>query len=122
MPPERIPDHVLAELRARLRDEVAAIVRLTRSGRTWKGLCPFHRERTPSFHVYPGARPAFHCYGCGAHGDVFTWLARTRGLDFAAALAYLDPTGARDGPAAHRPRAPTIEHRPGRRHRRARPA
>jgi DNA primase len=103
--PPAIPADVLTDLRARIKDEVAATVTLTRSGQTWRGHCPFHRERTPSFHVYLGRAPGFHCFGCGAHGDVFDWLARTRGLDFLAAVAYLAPTS-RSGPAPHRPRRP----------------
>lgn len=100
-----VPEAVLADLRARIKDEVGATVALARSGRTWRGLCPFHRERTPSFHVYLGRAPGYHCFGCGAHGDVFDWLARTRGLDFLAAVDYLAP-GIRGEPSGRRPREP----------------
>jgi DNA primase len=65
-------------------DVVAVIgrhVELKRSGRTWKGNCPFHGERTPSFHVYPEDKH-FNCYGCGAHGDVFGFLQRLEGKEF----------------------------------------
>jgi DNA primase len=100
-----VPEAVLADLRARIKDEVGATVALARSGRTWRGLCPFHRERTPSFHVYLGRAPGYHCFGCGAHGDIFDWLARTRGLDFPAAVDYLAP-GIRGEPGRHQPREP----------------
>ena len=56
-------------------------VELKRSGRTWKGNCPFHGERTPSFHVYPEDKH-FKCYGCGAYGDVFAFLQRLEGKEF----------------------------------------
>ena len=59
---------------------------LRRAGRCWAACCPFHAERTPSFYVYPDH---FHCFGCGAHGDVFDWLMRTRRLAFRDALAFL---------------------------------
>lgn len=100
-----VPEAVLAELRARIKDEVEVTVALARSGRTWRGLCPFHHERTPSFHVYLGRSPGYHCFGCGAHGDIFDWLARTRGLDFPAAVDYLDPS-VRGQPGMRRPREP----------------
>jgi DNA primase len=48
-------------------------VALRRSGATWKGLCPFHGEKTPSFHVN-GDKGFFHCFGCGAKGDVFEFV------------------------------------------------
>jgi DNA primase len=54
---------------------------LKRSGRTWKGCCVFHGERTPSFHVYPEDKH-FKCYGCGAYGDVFGFLQRLEGKEF----------------------------------------
>jgi DNA primase len=54
---------------------------LKRSGRTWKGNCVFHGERTPSFHVYPEDRH-FKCYGCGEYGDVFKFLQKLQGKEF----------------------------------------
>jgi DNA primase len=53
-------------------------VRLQRHGREHVGRCPFHREKTPSFHVYPDH---FHCYGCGAHGDAIGWTMQAEGID-----------------------------------------
>jgi len=74
---------VIDEIRGRV-DVVAVIGRhmeLKRSGRTWKGNCPFHGERTPSFHVYPEDKH-FKCYGCGAYGDVFGFLQKLEGKEF----------------------------------------
>jgi DNA primase len=65
-------------------DVVAVIGRhmeLKRAGRTWKGCCVFHGEKTPSFHVYPEDKH-FNCYGCGAHGDVFRFLQMLEGKEF----------------------------------------
>jgi DNA primase len=75
-------------------------VRLRRSGGRLVGCCPFHEERTPSFTVYPN-QGSYHCYGCGAHGDVFTFLMATEQCSFPEAVARL--TGG-DLPMA--PRAP----------------
>jgi DNA primase len=78
-----IPDALIDEIRARV-DVVAVIGRhmeLKRSGRTWKGNCVFHGEKTPSFHVYPEDKH-FKCYGCGAYGDVFTFLQKLEGKEF----------------------------------------
>lgn len=61
---------------------------LKRAGRSFKGLCPFHTERTPSFHVTPGDN-FFHCFGCGASGDLYDFLQRVEGLDFPEAVEQL---------------------------------
>ncbi len=58
---------------------------LKRAGRSFKGLCPFHTERTPSFHVTPGEN-FFHCFGCDASGDLYDFLQRIEGLDFPEAV------------------------------------
>jgi len=67
------------------RVDVAAVigrhVELKKSGRTWKGNCPFHGERTPSFHVYTEDKH-YKCYGCGEHGDVFKFLQKLQGKEF----------------------------------------
>ncbi|HET8724242.1 MAG TPA: DNA primase [Anaeromyxobacteraceae bacterium] len=78
-----IPDSTIEEIRNRT-DVVAVIGRhvdLQKSGRTWKGCCPFHGERTPSFHVYPEDKH-FKCYGCGEYGDVFKFLQKLEGKEF----------------------------------------
>jgi DNA primase len=76
-----LPANFLDELRART--PIAAVigrrVKLSRSGKDQKGCCPFHAEKTPSFYVY---EDGFHCFGCGAHGDVFTFIMKTTGAGF----------------------------------------
>lgn len=62
---------------------------LKKAGRTYKGLCPFHAEKTPSFIVFPETQ-TWHCFGaCGAGGDIFGFLMRREGYDFAEALKVL---------------------------------
>ena len=61
---------------------------LTPAGRNFKGLCPFHHEKTPSFMVSP-ERQSWHCFGCGIGGDVFAFLMRYENLDFSEALRVL---------------------------------
>jgi hypothetical protein len=97
----------LSEAAGRLKAEIflpAVIGRtlpLKRSGRFLAAPCPFHAERTPSFYVYPDH---YHCFGCGAHGDVFDWLDLTAGLTFPDALRLLsNPGGASSLPARRVP-------------------
>ncbi len=73
-----LPPGFLEELRVRtpLAAVVGRRVRLARSGRQWKGNCPFHGEKTPSFYVYDDH---FHCFGCGAHGDAIGFVMQTPG-------------------------------------------
>ncbi len=63
-------------------------VELKRSGRRWRALCPFHNERTPSFYVDPELG-LYHCFGCGASGDVITFVMEKDGLSFWEAVLYL---------------------------------
>jgi len=64
-------------------------VQLRKAGAaSWKGLCPFHGEKTPSFHVH-GDRQFFHCFGCGAAGDVIEFIKRSDGLTFPDAVRQL---------------------------------
>jgi DNA primase len=70
-------------------DLVSARTELRRAGANrYQGLCPFHEERTPSFGIDP-LKKVYHCFGCGAGGDVFTFVAETEGLDFTGALELL---------------------------------
>src|SRR5581483_8968835 len=84
-----LPSSFLDELR--FRTPLAAIVgrrvRLARSGRQWKGCCPFHDEKTPSFYVYEDGH--YHCFGCGAHGDAIGFIMHTEGTGFMDAVAQL---------------------------------
>jgi DNA primase len=86
----RVPPEVLDEIRARvdLVDLVGAVVPLKRAGERWKGLCPFHQEKTPSFTVHPKLN-LFHCFGCHAGGDAFEFLRRHDRLDFPEAVRLL---------------------------------
>jgi DNA primase len=79
-----------AEIKSKLPvvDVVGETVALKRAGSAFKGLCPFHAEKTPSFIVSPD-RESWHCFGCGEGGDIFTFLMRRDGLDFREALARL---------------------------------
>ncbi len=84
-------DDVKERIRARLdlAQVVGETVALKPAGRgQLKGLCPFHGERTPSFHVHVD-RGFFYCFGCGAKGDVFEFVMRTQGLEFLDALKLL---------------------------------
>jgi DNA primase len=67
---------------------VEETVRLRKAGGTYKGLCPFHQERTPSFTVTPG-RGTYKCFGCGEYGDAITYVMKTQGLDFVGAIEVL---------------------------------
>ncbi|MBD3369692.1 DNA primase [Candidatus Fermentibacteria bacterium] len=67
---------------------VGRYVNLERSGRSLRGLCPFHKEKTPSFFVAP-EKQVFHCFGCGEGGDVFTFLMKYFGISFSEALREL---------------------------------
>ena len=69
-------------------DIVGEVVNLRRAGRYYSGLCPFHAEKTPSFFVDPH-RQFFHCFGCGAGGDVIKFVMQHRGLSFSEALEFL---------------------------------
>lgn len=85
-----ISDDDIQQIRSRVNvvDVIGEHLPLKKSGRTWRGLCPFHNEHTPSFHVDPG-KQLYHCFGCGAGGDVFTFLMKTEGLEFREAVEML---------------------------------
>jgi DNA primase len=67
---------------------VGDYTQLKRAGRSFKGLCPFHTEKTPSFTVTPDGN-FFHCFGCGASGDIYDFLIRIEGLEFPEAVEAL---------------------------------
>ena len=74
--------------RVNIVDVVGQYVTLRRAGRTYSGKCPFHKERTPSFHVSP-ERGTYKCFGCGEGGDVFSFLQKMDGTDFPTVLKQL---------------------------------
>lgn len=71
-----------------IQDVIAPYVKLTRAGKSLRGLCPFHKEKTPSFHVSPD-RGTWHCFGCGLGGDAFSFIEKVEGVDFKGALKIL---------------------------------
>ena len=85
-----ITPQFLDELRGRVpvSDIVGKRVKLTKKGREFSGLCPFHSEKTPSFTVNDD-KAFYHCFGCGAHGDVIRFVTETEGLNFPEAVAKL---------------------------------
>lgn len=74
--------------RADIVEIIGGYVELRRVGTQYKGLCPFHREKTPSFHVHPG-RQGWHCFGCGKGGSVIDFVMGIEKLDFVPALELL---------------------------------
>ncbi|MDJ0865214.1 MAG: DNA primase [Myxococcota bacterium] len=86
----RIPDDTIEAVRDRVDivELVGRHVSLRQSGRSFKGLCPFHDEKTPSFQVNP-ERGIFHCFGCGAGGDAFRFLMQHENLTFPEAVRVI---------------------------------
>jgi DNA primase len=86
----RIRDEDIDRLReqASIVDVISDYVQLKKAGRYFKGLCPFHDEKTPSFMVDP-SKQLYHCFGCGEGGNVFTFLKKREGLDFREAAERL---------------------------------
>ena len=93
MTSRRKPADAASELRGRvsLVEEIGRSVRLTRRGREHVGLCPFHNEKTPSFTVSED-KGFFHCFGCGAHGDVIGFVMRLHDFEFWDAVERLEGT------------------------------
>ncbi|MBQ6846959.1 MAG: DNA primase, partial [Oscillospiraceae bacterium] len=85
-----LPDGFLYELKERsdISDVVSGYVNLKRRGRNLVGLCPFHSEKTPSFNLYP-ENGSFYCFGCGAGGDVITFVMKIENLDYIEAVKFL---------------------------------
>ena len=85
-----MPADAVVEIKSRLDiiDVIGAYVRLQKSGREYKGLCPFHGEKTPSFMVNQ-ERQVFHCHGCNEGGDILTFVQKIERLDFRETLEML---------------------------------
>jgi DNA primase len=86
----KIPDSVVEEVldSADIVDIVGEAVNLKKTGNSFKGLCPFHGEKTPSFNVNPD-KNLFYCFGCGAGGNVITFVSRFHNLSFTDAVMFL---------------------------------
>ncbi|MBR4206245.1 MAG: DNA primase [Clostridia bacterium] len=85
-----IPSGVIDDIKFRcdIESVISSYVTLKRTGANLKGLCPFHSERTPSFTVYPETQ-SYYCFGCGAAGDVITFVMKTENLDYVGAVESL---------------------------------
>lgn len=85
-----IPEEFINEVKARndITEVIGGYVNLKRNGRTSKGLCPFHSEKTPSFTVF-GDTSSFYCFGCQAGGDVIGFIRRIENLDYVEAVKFL---------------------------------
>ncbi len=85
-----IPSGIIEDIRSRcdIESVISSYVTLKRSGSNLKGLCPFHSERTPSFTVYT-ATQSFYCFGCGAAGDVISFVMKAENLDYVSAVQSL---------------------------------
>ncbi len=88
--PGRISDDMISKIcdENDIIDYVSQYVQLKKSGRDYSGLCPFHHEKTPSFHV-SREKQLFHCFGCGASGNLVQFVMRAENLDFVDALHQL---------------------------------
>lgn len=86
----RITEECVARIKdsADIVEIVGKFIQLRRAGNAWKACCPFHNEKTPSFHVNP-ARQIFHCFGCGVGGDAVKFLMLYENLDYPTALRRL---------------------------------
>lgn len=85
-----IPKEVIEEIRYRcdIEDVIGSYVTLKRAGSNRNGLCPFHSEKSPSFTVFPATK-SFYCFGCGAGGDVITFIQKIENLDYVGSLEFL---------------------------------
>lgn len=117
-----LPDGFLRELRDNndIVSVMQSYVELKRAGSTYSCRCPFHSERTPSFHVYPDTQ-SYYCFGCGAGGDVVTFIKSIENLDYMEAVRFLAqragmamPEDRDDGSARFRQRLYEINRTAGR--------
>src|SRR5574343_1383596 len=71
-----------------IEEVISSYIKLDRAGKNFKGKCPFHNEKSPSFFVSPD-RGGYYCFGCGAKGDIFNFVEQFEGLDFMGSLKLL---------------------------------
>ncbi|MBQ8331706.1 MAG: DNA primase [Clostridia bacterium] len=85
-----IPREIIDEIvyRNEIDQVIGSYVTLKRAGSNYNGLCPFHNEKTPSFTVFPATK-SFYCFGCGAGGDVISFIMREENLDYVGAVEHL---------------------------------
>ena len=85
-----LPEGFIEEIKLRndIADVISSYVSLKRRGRNLVGLCPFHAEKTPSFNVYPQSS-SFYCFGCGAGGDIITFVEKMENLDYIESVKFL---------------------------------
>ncbi|MEZ5693523.1 MAG: DNA primase [Altererythrobacter sp.] len=104
----------LDELRSRvtLSSVIMRTTKLQKAGHEWKACCPFHDEKTPSFTV-SDQKGFYHCFGCGAHGDVIRWMTDQRGLQFMDAVKELAAEAGMEVPAPDPRSAQRAEQRAG---------
>ena len=83
-------DEIVEEVRMKndIVDVISDYVKLQKKGSSYFGLCPFHNEKSPSFSVSPG-KQMYYCFGCGAGGNVFTFIMEYENYTFVEALKYL---------------------------------
>ena len=86
----RYSDDIIEEVRTKndIVDVISQYVKLQRKGSSYFGLCPFHNEKSPSFSVSPG-KQMYYCFGCGAGGNVFTFVMEYENFTFVEAMQYL---------------------------------
>lgn len=86
----RIPEDIIREVNdaSDIVEYVSRYVQLKKSGKDYSGLCPFHHEKSPSFHV-SADKQLFHCFGCGASGNLVQFVMRTENLDFIDAIKVM---------------------------------
>ena len=97
------PDEVIEEVRSsnNIVDIIGGYVRLQKKGSSYFGLCPFHNEKSPSFSVSPN-KQMYYCFGCGAGGNVFTFIMEYENQTFPEAVKTANPI---TRSASHNPRA-----------------